>query len=116
MLILIYDRCSIIVCVIEDSNEPFSPRDHIRMIKKTPWSPSSMPQNQFKKYIKYFFQKRSYKNIKSKYQTMKLILFLSLSLISKAFDPTILMESEFNAFRKFLKAKVKDTPPTKRGT
>ena len=47
---------------------------------------------------------------------MKLILFLSLSLISKAFDPTILMESEFNAFRKFLKAKVKDTPPTKRGT
>ena len=53
---------------------------------------------------------------------MKLILFLSLSLISKAFDPTILMESEFNALRKFLlaeKAKnfqVKDTPPTKRGT
>lgn len=53
---------------------------------------------------------------------MKLILFLSLSLISKAFDPTILMESEFNALRKFLmveKAKnfqVKSTPPTKRGT
>ena len=53
---------------------------------------------------------------------MKLILFLSLSLISKAFDPTILMESEFNALRKFLmveKAKnfqVKDTQRTKRGT
>ena len=53
---------------------------------------------------------------------MKLILFLSFSLMSMAFDPTILMESEFDALRKFLmveKSKnfhAKDSLPTKRVT
>ena len=53
---------------------------------------------------------------------MNFILFLSLSLMSKAFDPTILMDSEFNALRRFLMAeKAKNFPfkyrsPTKRDT
>ena len=59
---------------------------------------------------------------KYKNSNMKFILFLSLSLMSRAFDPTILVDSEFNALRKFLMAEkaknfpVKDRSPTKRDT
>ena len=44
---------------------------------------------------------------------MKYVLFLSFSLMTMAFDPTILIESEFNELRKFL---IKDSARTKRDT
>ena len=53
---------------------------------------------------------------------MNCILFLSFCLMTLAFDPTILVESDFNALRKFLMVensknrRLKAGSPTKRVT